>query len=412
MERAELSHALRAWLSQGPRAKGPGPRLISETDPQRFLSAFADAVAGDAEVFLCDPNWGTSEMAQVEAMLKSKIENQESKISRGWLMIPTGGSSGQVKFARHDQDTIAAAVDGFTRHFGLPLVNAVGVLPLHHVSGLMAWMRCALTGGEYRQLAWRGLEGGEMPALEARAEGWVISLVGAQLHRLLRQPAAVEWLRGFRIIFVGGSPVSPETLDRAASAGLQLSPGYGMTETAAMVAGLRPEEFAAGARDSGRTLPHAAVTVSPDGTITVTGGSLFRGYFPHVSQQDSFATGDLGQLDARGHLTVLGRKDEIIISGGEKILPGEVEARLLQTGEFQEVVVVGLPDPQWGQLVVAVYSMAIQPDLAKVRKALTGVLAPFKVPKHFVPLSDWPANALAKIRRREIAQRAAEKLLA
>ena len=249
-----------------------------------------------------------------------------------------------------------------------------------------------------------------MPRLGTEAEGWVISLVGAQLYRLLLQPAAVEWLRCFRVIFVGGSPVSTETMDRAASLGLRLSPGYGMTETAAMVAGLRPEEFAAGARDNGPVLPHAAVTVGQDSSITVTGGSLFRGYYPHETRQDPFETGDLGRLDARGHLTVFGRRDEIIISGGEKIQPGEVEARLLMTGEFQEVIVVGLPDPHWGQIVVAAYSAATQPDLAKVRKALAGVLASYKQPKHFVPLGDWPANSLAKIRRREMARRVAEQL--
>jgi O-succinylbenzoic acid--CoA ligase len=411
MERAELSQALRGWRRREAGGGRREPILISEPDSYQFMAVFAEAVAGDSEVFLCDPTWGEDERAQVTALLaRSPSSRLLSPASIGWLMIPTGGSGGQVKFARHDQDTIVAAVHGFTQHFGFSRVNALGVLPLHHVSGLMAWMRCALTGGEYRHRDWRGLEGGEMPRLGTEAEGWVISLVGAQLYRLLRQPAAVEWLRDFRIIFVGGGPVSMEIMDRASSLGLRLSPGYGMTETAAMVTGLRPDEFAAGARDNGSVLPHAAVTVAQDNTISVAGGSLFRGYYPHETKQDSFATGDLGRLDAVAHLTVFGRRDEIIISGGEKILPGEVEARLLMTGEFQEVVVVGLPDPHWGQIVVAAYSAATQPDLAKVRTAMAGVLAPYKQPKHFVPLGDWPANSLAKIRRLEMARRVAEQL--
>ena len=404
MERAELSHALRAWRSRERGAGSQEPALICDADPRKFMAAFAEAVAGDAEVFLSDPLWGATEKARVDELLKSKIESPKSKINRGWLMIPTGGSSGQVKFARHDQDTIAAAVHGFTRHFGLARVNAAGVLPLHHVSGFMAWMRSALTGGEYLHLDWKAVEQGKLPELPAKPDGRVISVVPTQLERLLRQPAATAWLAKFRIVFLGGAPAPASLLDRAMAAGIPLSPGYGMTETAAMVTALRPEDFLAGGRSSGPALPHAQVTVAADGTITVAGESLFRGYHPQGRTGEVFATADAGRLDERGHLHVIGRRDGIIISGGEKVDPAELEAVLRDQGGLDEVVVVGLPDAEWGQRVVAAYPASNLADPARLAQ-VTARFAPAKRPKQFFPLEAWPLTGAGKVNRAEVARR-------
>jgi O-succinylbenzoic acid--CoA ligase len=285
-------------------------------------------------------------------------------------------------------------------------VNAVGLLPLHHVSGLMAWMRCALTGGEYLPLDWKIIEGGDLPALPVKPQGWVLSLVPTQLERLLQRPPAVEWLQGFRTIFLGGAPAWPELLARAAAAQLPLSTGYGMTETAAMVTALRPEEFLLGARGNGAVLPHATVEIGEGGVIFVGGDSLFRGYFPEWRDRRPFATGDLGRLDATGHLHVLGRRDAVIITGGEKVDPAEVEAVLCGCGELGEVVVVGLPDPEWGQVVVAAYPATAQPVWALVHQAVAHRLSPAKRPKRYVPIAEWPVNAQGKVNRAEVARQA------
>ncbi|MDQ5980846.1 MAG: o-succinylbenzoate---CoA ligase [Verrucomicrobiota bacterium] len=332
------------------------------------------------------------------------MENRFATTPVGWLMIPTGGTGGQLKFARHDEQTITAAVRGFTKHFGLSQVNAAGVLPLHHVSGLMAWLRCALTGGDYVPLGWKQIENGELPALPARPDGWVISLVPTQLERLLRSPAAVAWLKDFRIIFLGGAPAAAVLLDRAAALGLRLSPGYGMTETAAMVTALRPDEFLAGARSSGSPLPHARVRLLTDGLVSIGGESLFRGYYPDWREPGDFITADLGRLDGQGELHLLGRSDAVIITGGEKVNPAEVEAALRDTGEFSEVVVAGVPDPDWGQVVVAAYPAAQRPDLAKVEQGIQSRLAAWKRPKRYVAVENWPLTAVGKVNRAEVVR--------
>lgn len=403
MERAELSRLLASDVSAASPPVGREPTVIAERDPVRFATALAGASAGNSDVFLADPEWGERERSQLEALLKSAASVSPGG-ERGWLMIPTGGSSGALKFARHDQDTLRAAVDGFIRHFSVARVNALGLLPLHHVSGLMAWLRCRLTGGEYRHAAWKRIEAGERPELPDQAEGWSVSLVPTQLARLLQQPEAVDWLRNFRIIFLGGGPAWPALLDEAARQRLPLSPVYGMTETAAMVTALLPKEFLAGARHCGRALPHAMLSLSAGQRVAISAASLFRGYFPEWRSPSMLLTNDVGVIGADRGLTVLGRQDAVIISGGEKILPDEVEAALRATGEFEDVVVVGLPDPEWGQLVTAAYAASREPDWTTVQSRIGGALAAFKRPKHFVRLDPWPRSGAGKVDRAAVTQ--------
>jgi o-succinylbenzoate---CoA ligase len=327
-------------------------------------------------------------------LLQSKIEAPKSKIDPGWLCIRTGGTSGGAKFARHDEHTLSAAVRGFCQHFDLARVNAVDVLPAFHVSGLMARVRCAATDGQHVPWDWKKLEAGETPVVPSG--DWVLSLVPTQLQRLLQVPAMIAWLRQFRIVFIGGGPIRPELAAVAARAELPLSLSYGMTETAAMIAALRPEEFLAGDRSCGRALPHAKITVDAAGVIRVMGESVFRGYWPELRGSRDFETDDVGAFDAHGNLRVIGRRDAVIITGGKKVQPAEVEAALLASGEFEEVAVIGVPDAEWGEAVVACYpARDVSPNFAHALSAL----AAHQRPKRFVAIAaaDWPRNAQGKV---------------
>ncbi|HXA80125.1 MAG TPA: AMP-binding protein, partial [Opitutaceae bacterium] len=343
-----------------------------------------------------------AKLAQSE---KSKIEKRKSENEQGWLMIASGGTSGQLKFARHDQDTLRAAVDGFSAHFNVSRVNAVGVLPLHHVSGLMAWMRCALTGGKFLPSSWPEIEAGRRPAMSDGGE-WFLSLVPTQLQRLLAQPEAIGWLRRFRTVFLGGGPAWPDLLDRAAEARVPLAPSYGLTETAAMVATLRPQEFLDGSRSSGAAMPHVRIDVTGEGTLRIAGESVFRGYFPEWRAERDFTTDDLGFIDGNGQVQVTGRRDGIIITGGKKVSPTEVEAALRATGEFEDVAVLGVPDAEWGEAVVACYPATTRaPDLERVSHALAEQLSPPARPKRYVSVAEWPRNAQGKLNRALLAEK-------
>jgi O-succinylbenzoic acid--CoA ligase len=254
---------------------------------------------------------------------------------------------------------------------------------------------------------WKKIETGHRPALPQRRGPWVISLVPTQLQRLLKSRAATNWLHGFEIIFLGGGPVWPSLVDTAARAKLRVSLSYGMTETAAMVTALRPEEFLAGARSSGGPLPHARLRLSRAGVVRIAGASVFRGYFPAKKRGREFTTEDLGRFDERGHLHLLGRRDATIITGGKKVQPAEVEAALRASGEFDDVGVVGVPDREWGEIVVACFPARLtKPNL----KRAAAQLASHARPKRFVAMADWPRNAQGKLNRAKLAAAASAGL--
>jgi o-succinylbenzoate---CoA ligase len=420
MERLELARLLGARADE--LGSGGEAVIIEQRDAGRFQASLAAAVAAGGPVFLADPGWGEAERGVLSELVeheswagdgpsspptgRSRGETGADARGFGWLMIPSGGTSGRLKFARHDQDTIAAAVRGICSHFAVQRMNCVGVLPLHHVSGLMAWMRAALTGGEYLAWDWKRLESGDRPTVRPGDAGWFLSLVPTQLQRLLGSPEAVAWLRGFQTVFVGGGPVWPELADAAARAELPLSLGYGMTETAAMATALRPAEFLAGDRSSGAPLPHLRLDLTGEGRVRIAGGSVFRGYFPDWDDRGEFASEDLGRFDARGYLEILGRRDALIITGGEKADPLEIERVLRSTGEFTDVAVIGVADAVWGRAVVACYPATQRPpDAARVAAGVQA-LASYQRPRRYLALADWPRNEQGKVNRAELERRA------
>lgn len=366
--------------------------------------------------FLCDPQASETTRAELAAILEQS-QSLPLQGPRGWLCIPSGGTSGRLKFAMHDEETLGAAVAGFCRHFGFARVNAVDVLPPHHVSGFMARVRSAATRGKRIEWAWKALERGERPELPETEDGWVISLVPTQLQRLLSSAEACVWLRAFRVIFIGGGPAWPELAEQAAKEKLPISICYGMTETAAMVTALVPSAFATGVRTCGQVMPHARVRIVDENTgrevsagerglVQVGGGSLYRGYFPEQRRRDFLDTNDLGALDENG-LQIFGRRDAVIITGGKKVFPSDVEEALRATGLFDDVVVIGMADAEWGQRVVACHpSQARSIDIQKMDTALAG-LAAYQRPKQFLEIKDWPRNAQGKVNR-DALRRAAE----
>jgi O-succinylbenzoic acid--CoA ligase len=273
----------------------------------------------------------------------------------------------------------------------------------------MARIRSAVTGGEHVAWSWKQLEAGDWPELPTRDDGWFLSLVPTQLQRLLGNASAVTTMKRFRVVFIGGGPLWPELAESAAAAGVPVAVCYGMTETAAMVVAQKPGEFAAGDRSCGRPMPHARIESLDEssgeilaqgsiGRVRISGPSVCRGYWP-MTPVSSLLTEDLGFLDAEGRLTLLGRRDAVIITGGKKVHPAEIEAALRLSGEFTDVAVIGVPDAEWGSAVVACHPpCAGELDTQKIEAALAA-MAVHKRPKRFVAISPWPRNAQGKLNR-------------
>jgi O-succinylbenzoic acid--CoA ligase len=405
--------------------------LVAEPDPISYLATVVSAHWQGYTVVLANPQWGQREWTQVQALAQPNLSQPLADGSNTYfclgiqtsldpeILMATGGTAGQVKFVRHTWATLMGSVQGFQAHFGIAVINAYCVLPLHHVSGLMQGLRVLASGGKLAIQAYSDLKQGQI--LDLPAERF-LSLVPTQLQWLLAQEAFfVPWLKSFRAVLLGGAPAWPALLEKARSLHIPLALTYGMTETASQIATLLPEEFLAGNSSSGRVLPHANILVLANqsrqrlsmqpkgrtGVLAIKAESLFKGYLmPSAGSatcpplEGAFLSDDVGYLDDKGYLHLLGRQSTKIITGGENVFPEEIEAALLVTDWVQRACVVGVPDAKWGQAVCAlIVSSSKVGTLGVLAWHLKSQLAPHKQPKHWILLSDLPLNAQGKINR-------------
>ncbi len=413
--------------------------LIAEPDPLQFLAVCLAAWSENCIVVLANPRWGENERQQVQALVDPAWGNplvpgiaaypcRVPDGEPGQILIPTGGSSGQIKFAVHSWETLMVSVEGFCTHFGGERVHAYCVLPLFHVSGLMQALRVLATGGQLALQTYGDLKRGDFLPLPP---GGFLSLVPTQLQALLAlENGMISWLQNFRAVLLGGAPAGKYLLDQAEAARIPIALTYGMTETAAQVATLLPEEFLAGQRSSGRPLPHASITILSDqgqaqppgqpGRVVILARSLAQGYLgggreivvgsAHPTGGEPFATDDVGYLDDRGYLHIVGRSSSKIISGGENVFPEEIEAALLATGWVSDVCVVGLECDRWGQQLCALVVMESPIPLIDLPELLRSQLAPYKLPKQWILVTALPRTVQGKLSRPQ-ALALAQKIL-
>jgi len=287
------------------------------------------------------------------------------------VLVCTGGSTGgrQVCLQPWSHlDQSAAATACWLQGIGLDPSEALllNPLPLHHVSGLMPWWRSRCWGARYLQLSPSLMKSPAdllqvCEALPAwgRAPG-VVSLVPTQLHRLMAAPAGLAWLQACAVIWVGGAALPESLADQARSHGLHLAPSYGATETAAMVAVQTPEHFLAGESGCGRALNDVELRVDDDHALLVRTSRLAVGRWSSADPsrlqsltdgEGWWRSGDAASLNPE--LTVLGRLDGALHSGGETVFPEQLEARLMGSGlPLEAVLLLGVPDPVWGERLV------------------------------------------------------------
>ncbi len=400
------------WRDHAARAVFPAeavPLAIDDPEPLAYAARAIAALVAGCDIQLCNPRWTAAERGAAEALRCGAVPGGPCAAHAPRLLVATGGSGGVLRFATHTPATLTAAAIGLQSFRGGVPLNSLCLLPLHHISGFQQLVRALATDGELLLGDWPALAAGRRPPLPAVTGGWMLSLVPTQLGRLLADPAATAWLRGFAVILLGGAPAGGALLAQARTERLPLAIAYGASEFGAAVAVQPPEEFLAG--DTGlRLLPHASArildsnTAAPCpagdlGTIEISAASLLLGYWPDLRAAGPLRTDDLGRLDAAGRLHVVGRADAAINTGGEKVHPAEVEAALHATGAFSDVVVLGVPDPKWGECVAAVFPAADSPDPAAIERALRATLSPQKIPRRWFPVVDWPHTAQGKTDR-------------
>jgi O-succinylbenzoic acid--CoA ligase len=260
-------------------------------------------------------------------------------------------------------------------------------MPLVHVGGLSILIRSAIYGTS-SVVSERFDTDAALAALSSSQERiTLVSLVPTMLARLL--DAGLENPPTLRWALLGGGPIPPALLMRAKAAGVPVASTYGMTEGCSQIA------------THGWALPGVELELADDGEILVRGPTVS----PAALAQDGWLhTGDLGARDEQGRLTIVGRRSETIVSGGENVAPAEVEAVLLTHPAVGDAGVFGRPDPEWGEAVVAavVLRHGQRLDANEVRTFCAERLAPFKVPKAVEFLDALPRTQSGKLLRRKL----------
>ena len=307
-------------------------------------------------------------------------------------IVFTSGSTGEPK----------AAVHFYGNHYfnaaasnqNLPFDGGDGWLlsvSLHHVAGLGILFRCLLGGGAI-VIPSRGESIEDAIGREGVTH---VSLVPTQLYRLLRTEVGRNGLKRLKAILVGGSAVPASLIHEAAALRLPILTTYGLTEAASQVTTTQPGDPLDRLLTSGTPLVPGTVTIAPDGEILVRGKTLFMGYLKPagverpMTSEKWFGTGDLGRLDGDGYLSVVGRKDNMFVCGGENIQPEEVEKCLCRLPGLRTAVVVPVPDAEFGYVPVAFVAMesGYEIDEQELAKHLTEELPRGKIPRRFL---SWP----------------------
>ncbi len=240
-------------------------------------------------------------------------------------------------------------------------------LPLFHVGGLAILFRCFLSGAAVLLPPI-----GDLSATHA-------SLVPTQLFRFLREGRKPS----FRTVLLGGAPITPSLCKEAREEGWNILPTYGMTEMSSQIT------------LCGTPLPSCCIRLAEDKEIFVRGKTLFQGYWEHRSglslpcdKEGWFATGDLGEWTEEGKLALLGRKDNLFISGGENIQPEEIEAALLALPGIAEALVLPVPDAEFGQRPAAFIQPFPLYPLEKIQELLKHTLPSYKIPTRLFPFPE------------------------
>jgi O-succinylbenzoic acid--CoA ligase len=308
------------------------------------------------------------------------------------VCVSTSGSSGSQKIVRLTSENIEASVLASR----IRLRNEAKdrwllCLPLNHVGGLSVMWRSLEAGGS---IALAPFDIG-LPHFLSVVKPTIASLVPTMVYRLLR--ADPDVLASLRFILVGGARVPRALLEQANAAGVSLVRSYGSTESTSQIATSELGGDAIAAH-VGPPLDGVDVTIVDDhrmpvmpgvtGHITVSGHIVSPGYLGEPDRVGPLVTGDLGSLDHSGRLTVLGRIDDRIVSGGENVFLSTVSETVRSIEGVDDAVAVGLPDDEWGTSVAVV--VATSRPVAMLDSRVREVLSPHEVPKHWAIVDAIP----------------------
>jgi O-succinylbenzoic acid--CoA ligase len=356
---------------------GPGDRVpLAIADPVEFVIELHACLRLGAAAVPIDLRLADREQA---ARMRS------AAVAPGIAAVMhTSGTTSEPKPVPLSYDNFLASALGSAAILGLDLAERwLCPMPLTHVGGLSIPIRSAIYGttGVLHGAFDTGAVLGEL--MDSGRGITLVSLVPTMLARLLddglERPPTLRWA------LIGGGPIPESLLERAREAGVPVAPTYGMTEACSQIATF------------GWPLPAVELRLA-EGELLVRGPIVAPGA---ASADGWLHTGDLGAFDDRGRLEITGRRSDTIVTGGENVSPAEVEEVLLAHPAVADAAVIGRPDPEWGEALVALVVIrdgaAIGPD--ELRAHCRAHLAAFKVPKAVELIESLPRSGSGKLLR-------------
>lgn len=338
-------------------------------------------------------------------------------------ILYTSGTTGRSKGAMLSHGNLLSNAQVLKKYWGWkPGDVLIHALPIFHVHGLFVALHGALINGS--KMIWLAKFD---PRLVVRKlpEATVFMGVPTLYVRLLAEPGLTrEACRHMRLFIAGSAPLLIETFNEwHTRTGHTILERYGMSETAMLTS--NPYEQPQGDERRGGTvgfpLPGVSLRVRGDGdgnaslpaneigNIEVTGPNVFSGYWrmPEKTKEEFtedgfFKTGDVGLVDTRGYVTIVGRSKDLIISGGYNVYPAEIEGCINEMPGVAESAVVGVPHKDFGEVGVAlvIAKPGTTPDPQEILAQLKSKLANFKVPKHCFVVRELPRNAMGKVQKK------------
>ena len=318
----------------------------------------------------------------------------------------TSGTTGRPKgvlqtFGNHFYSAVSSALN-----LGLSSADKwLCVAPIFHISGFSIIMRGLIYGITVRLVEKFRAE--ELERILANETVTIMSVVPFMLKKLIQQQnkTNTHYNSAFRCMLLGGGTIDRETLEACLQRSIPVVQCYGMTETCSQIVALRSADALLKLGSVGQPLFSTQLKLSKDGEILLKTPALTPGYLnlpdklPSKMIDGWYRTGDIGHLDKEGYLYIDGRADEMLISGGENIFPQEVEQIYQRYPQINEVAVVGQNDSVWGQVPVAFVVSDRRLSPTKLINYGYEHLARYKVPQHYIFVSELPKNASGKIRR-------------
>ncbi|MFL6065834.1 MAG: AMP-binding protein [Friedmanniella sp.] len=372
------------------RGRRQGSGSLRLADAEELPAALADALSGGPPVAPLPPS--PVERAQTLAML----EPDQPLEPDAALVVSTSGSTGRPKGVLLSATAVTAAAAATHERLG-GAGDWVLALPPHYVAGLMVLARALVAGTQAHPVA---ADLSDLPDAVPRLQGRrYLSVVPTQLARGLRRPAVADALRAFDAVLVGGGALPEPLAEAAARAGIAVVTTYGMSETCG------------GCVYDGRPLPGVDVRLAADGRVSLHGPVLFSGYRrrPDLTAaalvDGRLVTADRARWDG-DRLVVLGRVDDVVVSGGMNVDLAEVERQVRSWSGLDgaDVAVVGIPDPEWGTAVVAVVEQSGWREGAvdALREHLRARLPGYAAPRRLVGRVPLPRTSSGKIDRLRI----------